>query len=121
MLGSIILTDRPSLSVFGGNEALRGFLVVGFYSHVLCLVQLFAVIRLAESYSEKLYRLMDSRRLTLHFLPLVLHFITRGAVRGVMLRDTEQAGIKPPNLAIALYSATIVLFLVQSVNPYCRF
>lgn len=54
MLGSIILTDRPSLSVFGGNVALRGFLVVGFYSHVLCLVQLFAVIRLAESYSEKL-------------------------------------------------------------------
>lgn len=50
MLGSIIFTDRPSLPVFGGNEALQGFLVVRFYSHVLCLVQLFAVILLAKTF-----------------------------------------------------------------------
>lgn len=49
LLGSIIFTDQPSPPIFGGNEAIQGFLVDRFSSHVLCLVQLFAVILLAET------------------------------------------------------------------------
>ncbi len=45
-----LFSDGPSPPVFGGNEALRGFLVVWFYAHVLCLVQLFAIILLAKTF-----------------------------------------------------------------------